>query len=202
MVGHVLGIGDRHGSNILIDEKTGECVHIDFGIVFEQGRLLNIPERVPFRLTRNVIDGLGPTGTEGLFTNAAESTLSVLKRNSGALLTILSAVVADPLYQWSMSPVKARQRQRILDRGDEADADTMQGESDTRPATSDVESGLADQNEAAVQAISKIKQKLNGYEDETSGEQQSVEGQVAMLINIAQDRESLSAMFHGWAPWL
>jgi hypothetical protein len=36
MIGHVLGLGDRHVSNILIDEATGELVHIDFGIAFEQ----------------------------------------------------------------------------------------------------------------------------------------------------------------------
>ena len=33
MVGHVLGIGDRHSMNILVDCRTGEQVHIDFGIV-------------------------------------------------------------------------------------------------------------------------------------------------------------------------
>jgi serine-protein kinase ATM len=39
IVGHILGIGDRHGGNILIHKLTGEVVHIDFGIVFEQGRV-------------------------------------------------------------------------------------------------------------------------------------------------------------------
>ena len=39
IVGHVLGIGDRHTSNILVHQKTGEVVHIDFGIVFEQGKV-------------------------------------------------------------------------------------------------------------------------------------------------------------------
>ncbi len=39
IVGHVLGIGDRHLSNILIHTKTGMVVHIDFGIVFEQGKV-------------------------------------------------------------------------------------------------------------------------------------------------------------------
>lgn len=37
MVGHVLGLGDRHLQNILIDDK-GELVHIDLGISFEQVR--------------------------------------------------------------------------------------------------------------------------------------------------------------------
>jgi hypothetical protein len=41
IVGHVLGIGDRHGSNILVHERTGEVVHIDFGFVFEQGKVRN-----------------------------------------------------------------------------------------------------------------------------------------------------------------
>lgn len=39
MVGHILGIGDRHTSNILVDTHSGEVVQIDFGIVFEQGKV-------------------------------------------------------------------------------------------------------------------------------------------------------------------
>jgi len=38
IVGHVLGLGDRHASNILMDHKTGEVVHIDLGIAFDQVR--------------------------------------------------------------------------------------------------------------------------------------------------------------------
>ena len=29
-VGHVIGLGDRHSENILIDVSNGECVHVDF----------------------------------------------------------------------------------------------------------------------------------------------------------------------------
>lgn len=31
--------GDRHMSNILVHKKTGEVIHIDFGVVFEQGKV-------------------------------------------------------------------------------------------------------------------------------------------------------------------
>jgi serine-protein kinase ATM len=36
ILGYVLGLGDRHAHNILLDEKTGEVVHIDLGVAFEQ----------------------------------------------------------------------------------------------------------------------------------------------------------------------
>ena len=67
IVGYILGLGDRHVQNILIDTRTAEMIHIDLGVAFEQGRILPTPETVPFRLTRDVVDGMGVTGVEGVF---------------------------------------------------------------------------------------------------------------------------------------
>ena len=53
--------------NILLDVTTAEVIHIDFGIAFEQGKVLPTPETVPFRLTRDVEDGMGVSGIEGCF---------------------------------------------------------------------------------------------------------------------------------------
>jgi len=50
-VGYLLGLGDRHLDNILLDAKSGSIVHIDFNVIFERGRRLRVPEVVPFRLT-------------------------------------------------------------------------------------------------------------------------------------------------------
>ena len=77
MIGYVLGLGDRHVQNILIDKLTAEVVHIDLGIAFEQGKILPTPETVPFRLSRDIIDGFGPSGVEGTFRRCAETTLKV-----------------------------------------------------------------------------------------------------------------------------
>lgn len=52
MVGHIVGLGDRHGENILFDSTTGDCVHVDFSCLFDKGLLLEKPELVPFRLTQ------------------------------------------------------------------------------------------------------------------------------------------------------
>lgn len=62
MAGYLIGLGDRHLNNMLIDKRTADVIHIDLGIAFEQGRFLSTPELVPFRLTRDIIDGMGITG--------------------------------------------------------------------------------------------------------------------------------------------
>ena len=51
-IGWLLGLGDRHLDNILLDSSSGEVVHIDFNVVFDQGLRLRVPEIVPFRLTQ------------------------------------------------------------------------------------------------------------------------------------------------------
>ncbi|CAB9503037.1 protein kinase TEL1 [Seminavis robusta] len=199
IVGHILGIGDRHTNNILVSQITGEVIHIDFGIVFEQGRVLAVPEVVPFRLTRNIVDGMGPTGTEGVFTKSAEATAAVLRENANALLTILSAVASDPLYRWSVSPVEARRRQQLAD--DEQQPVPKGRRKSGSASIPQTESTTGERNEAAELVLAKIREKLQGYE-EHSVEGQSIEGQVQLLINSARDPNNLCVMFAGWAPWV
>jgi Phosphatidylinositol kinase and protein kinases of the PI-3 kinase family len=40
MVGYMLGLGDRHGENILFDTVSGETVHVDFNCIFNKVCLL------------------------------------------------------------------------------------------------------------------------------------------------------------------
>lgn len=198
IVGHILGIGDRHSHNILIHQKTGELVHIDFGVVFEQGKCLTVPETVPFRLTRDMVDGLGPLGTEGAFTAAAEATMSVLRENASTIMSVLSAVVSDPLYKWSISPVKARQLQQDNDNSEilREKAISLSSNDQTLLTSKDNE------NDAAILALAKVREKIQGYEEGLLGERQSIEGQVQFLINSATDNDNLCVLFPGWAPWL
>ena len=82
-------------------------MHIDLGIAFDKGLLLKTPECVPFRLTRDIEDGLGVSGVEGVLTGCMEQTMRVLRDNSEALITILEVMLRNPLYNWSLEQATA-----------------------------------------------------------------------------------------------
>lgn len=67
VIGYVIGLGDRHLDNMLVNFSTGELVHIDYNVCFEKGKALRVPEKVPFRMTQNLENALGITGVEVSF---------------------------------------------------------------------------------------------------------------------------------------
>lgn len=95
MVGHILGLGDRHCENILIDVETGRVLHVDFDCLFEKGKKLPVPEIVPFRLTQNIKDAFGIVGTEGSFKKSSEVTLRVMRDNEVGLVNIIETIMYD-----------------------------------------------------------------------------------------------------------
>jgi ataxia telangiectasia mutated family protein len=212
MVGYVVGLGDRHSSNILLDKTTAEMIHIDLGVAFEQGKCLKTPETIPFRLTRDIEDGFGACGVEGVMRRCSEETLRVLRQNKSALTTVVAVLVHDPILKWAVSPERAARRQR----GDDADPGDRHGEGQhsrkgngasatTRKRDGAGDAVAGDQNATregnldAERALMRVAAKLDGYE---GGELRSVAGQVQQLLQDARDPDLLCALYPGWAAWV
>ncbi|KAI9306755.1 hypothetical protein BJ944DRAFT_41558 [Cunninghamella echinulata] len=100
MVGYVIGLGDRHLDNILMDDTIGDIIHIDYNVCFEKGTSLRVPERVPFRLTQNLIYAMELHNYNGLFKISAEHTLRIMRQHKDLLIGLLDAFVYDPLVDW------------------------------------------------------------------------------------------------------
>ncbi|KAF9765646.1 hypothetical protein IL306_002066 [Fusarium sp. DS 682] len=96
MVGTILGLGDRHGENVNLEEGNGGVFHVDFNCLFDKGLTFAKPERVPFRLTHNMVAAMGIYGYEGPFRKSCELTLSILRQQEETLMTILEAFIYDP----------------------------------------------------------------------------------------------------------
>ena len=106
MVGYILGLGDRHPSNLMLDKLSGRVFHIDFGDCFEVSmNRERIPERVPFRLTRMLIKAMEVAGIEGSYRSTCEKTMSVLRDSKDSLVAMLEAFVYDPLISWRLADI-------------------------------------------------------------------------------------------------
>lgn len=173
MVGHILGLGDRHCNNILLEETTGEPVHIDLGVAFDQGKRLPIPETVPFRLTRDIVDGFGFTGVHGVFDKLCEHTFRVLREQKEHIIAILDALRWDPLYLWSISPLRKKRLQ------DESKVPLPEPQEDGSEA-----------NAAVLTVLEKVD--AGGL---------SVEATVRQLIREATSPENLALIYCGWCPF-
>jgi ataxia telangiectasia mutated family protein len=184
MLGHVLGLGDRHGHNIMLDEVNGEVVHIDLGVAFEAGRVLPVPELVPFRLTRDIIDGMGVNKTEGIFRRCCEFTMDALREDKDSIMTLLNVLRYDPLYNWTLSPLRAKRMQDAQDGIHNAkDVEVAEGSK----AKLEAEGGEADR------ALAIVEKKLS--------KTLSTAATVNELIQQATDEKNLATLFAGWAAW-
>ncbi|KAK1971971.1 phosphatidylinositol 3 [Colletotrichum sublineola] len=96
MVGTILGLGDRHGENVLLERDNGGIFHVDFNCLFDKGLTFAQPEKVPFRLTHNMVAAMGIYGYEGPFRHCSELTLGILRQQEETLMTILEAFIYDP----------------------------------------------------------------------------------------------------------
>jgi serine/threonine-protein kinase ATR len=203
IVGTIIGLGDRHGENILLNSKTGMVVHVDFNAIFNKGEGFQVPERVPFRLTRNMVDAMGLTGVEGGFRRVCEIVLKVLRHNRDMVLSVLETFLYDPLVEFKShkdpSNKTATKRARSTSR-------TVKSVND--PSTEPV-------NEKAREIIDMIERRLVGKIDAKPWEKNSqstnpvfravalsVEGHVEHLIQQATDPGNLGAMYVGWSSWV
>lgn len=184
VVGYLIGVGDRHLDNIMLNKNTGMIMHIDFDCMFEKGKKLSVPEIVPFRLTPNLEEAMGVLGFEGSFRKSCELTMSLIRDNENILMNFLESFIHDPLMDWRSNNSSERG-------GEERNQLRIK------------------RNQERVYKI--LRRKIcgiltkdddnTGYRD-SGGLSVSVSFQVDLLIQTAVSHENLSKMFFGWMPFL
>lgn len=98
---YILGIGDRHLSNWMIDLKTGRAIGIDFGMAFGHATMnIPVPELMPIRLTRQILKLIAPLEQSGLFESSMYHTLKALRENNDLLMCILDVFIKEPSIDW------------------------------------------------------------------------------------------------------
>lgn len=180
IVGHIVGIGDRHTNNILLSPETGECVHIDFGMIFEFAQyFLPVAEQVPFRFTRDIEAGVSLIlgRDQGVFRNFLERTFEVLKKNEDLLMAVCEVFLYDPINRWSIMEDKGNTtsfRKNNLN--------------------------LGGGNIHAEKTLLLVKEKINGI-DSDGNKNPHVASLVQQLLGQAGNLNALALMYQGWGAW-
>lgn len=210
VVGTILGLGDRHCENILLDSKTGDCLHVDLNCIFHKGRSFAIPEVVPFRLTRNMVDAFGVTGVEGVFRRACELTMQLMTDNKDALLSVLGTFVHDPLFEWSAdSNSSSTSSAASMTRHAQQQQQQQQQQNQTKNNESVVPLAYSHErhNKLAVEILNGISDRLDGLMRTPDNLDQlivplSTAGFVDAIITEATSNANLSKMYVGWSSFL
>jgi len=140
IVGYILGLGDRHPSNLMLARSNGKIVHIDFGDCFEVAMHRDkFPEKVPFRLTRMLVNAMEVSGIEGSFRFTCEKVMSILRENKDSLIATLEAFVHDPLISFRLlhhtSDKAQKNNKRRLPQKKEKDGKTAVGKDEKEAAS-------------------------------------------------------------------
>ncbi|XP_040286256.1 serine/threonine-protein kinase mTOR isoform X5 [Bufo bufo] len=198
MVGYILGLGDRHPSNLMLDRLSGKILHIDFGDCFEVAMTREkFPEKIPFRLTRMLTNAMEVTGLDGNYRITCHTVMEVLREHKDSVMAVLEAFVYDPLLNW-------RLMDKMLETVELGEtAHKKPGSTVPESIHTYIGDGLVQPealNKKAIQIINRVRDKLTGR-DFSHEETLDVATQVELLIKQATSHENLCQCYIGWCPF-
>jgi FKBP12-rapamycin complex-associated protein len=211
MVGYILGLGDRHPSNLMLDQHSGKIVHIDFGDCFEVAmHREKFPEKIPFRLTRMLVHAMEVSGIEGNFRTTCQNVMRVLRENKESVMAVLEAFVYDPLINWKLlanpSPNKAIDsarnstkpgREEVVDDDFRKLRKPIRSESEMEDVHNNQPEVV---NARALTIVNRVSNKLTGRDFKTN-QTLDVSTQVQKLIEQAMSLENLCQCYIGWCSF-
>ncbi|KAG0357941.1 hypothetical protein BG005_002930 [Podila minutissima] len=221
---YVLGIGDRHLENFLLDMSTGCLIPIDFGHAFGSAtEVLPVPELAPFRLTRQLELFLQPLGNKGLLEHPMVCIMKALQLKKEVILNTMDVFVKEPLLDWRKFAIN--QAKELKKQGADMDEFSIDEESTAPPVwylqqKLDIARKKLERYNPSYLTVQELKMGhankpfLNALCKTARGDPHfnvrakegkvcsSVQAQVQCLIDMASDKDVLGRAWVGWMSWV
>ncbi|KAF9937669.1 hypothetical protein BGZ67_001000 [Mortierella alpina] len=221
---YILGIGDRHLENFLLDMSNGCLIPIDFGHAFGSAtEVLPVPELVPFRLTRQLEGFLKPLGIKGLLEHPMVCIMKALQSKKEVILNTMDIFVKEPLLDWRSHALKQAREQHkrganmesfeidensvappawYLQQKIDIARKKLEGYNPSHLTVRELTSGHL--NKPYLPALTKIalgdkKHNVRARHGEVCA---GVQAQVECLIDMATDSDLLGRTWVGWSSWI
>ncbi|XP_004680100.1 PREDICTED: DNA-dependent protein kinase catalytic subunit [Condylura cristata] len=212
----ILGIGDRHLNNFMVNMETGGMIGIDFGHAFGSAtQFLPIPELMPFRLTRQLINLMSPMKETGVMYNVMVHALRAFRSQPHLLINTMDVFIKEPSFDWKNF------EQKMLKKGGSWIQEINVNEKNWYPRQKIhyAKKKLAGANPAVItcdelllghekeSAFVHYVAVARGSKDHNIRAQEPESGlleeaQVKCLIDQATDPNILGRTWEGWEPWM
>ncbi|KAM8966776.1 DNA-dependent protein kinase catalytic subunit [Pelodytes ibericus] len=212
----LLGIGDRHLSNFMINMETGGIIGIDFGHAFGTAtQVLPVPELMPFRLTRQIVNLMLPMKESGLFDSVMVHALRAYRTDPELLINTMDVFVKEPSLDWKNLELKQKKKKGVWFK----EVDTAEVNWYPLQKIHFAKRKLNGANPAAITCDElrlghESSKSYKGFVEVARGHQDhniratepndglSEEIQVQCLIDQATDPNILGRVWKGWEPWI
>ncbi|CAN9506484.1 unnamed protein product [Ophioblennius macclurei] len=212
----ILGIGDRHLSNFMINMETGGMIGIDFGHAFGSAtQFLPVPELMPFRLTRQFVNLMQPLKESGLIQSIMVHSLRAFRAEPDLLLNTMDVFVKEPSLDWKNFEVKQLKKggtwTESVDTKEinwyprqKVDFARRKLEGANPSAITSEELKLGFEKDAAFSGMQSVALGADEHNvrAKLAAAGLSVEQQVDCLLDQAMDPNVLGRVWVGWEPWI
>ncbi|KAF4089760.1 hypothetical protein AMELA_G00069750 [Ameiurus melas] len=212
----LLGIGDRHLSNFMINTETGGMIGIDFGHAFGSAtQFLPVPELIPFRLTRQFVSLMKPMAESGLIRSVMVHSLRAFRDDPDLLLNTMDVFVKEPSLDWKNFALKQLKKGGTwIENVDTKEINwfplqkisfarkKLEGANPSVITSEELRLGF--EKDPAFKGMQTVARGTEEHDIRARlGEAGlSVEEQVDCLIDQATDPNILGRTFVGWEPWM
>ncbi|XP_077348787.1 DNA-dependent protein kinase catalytic subunit isoform X2 [Lithobates pipiens] len=212
----ILGIGDRHLNNFMVNMETGGMIGIDFGHAFGTAtQFLPVPELMPFRLTHQIVNLLLPMKETGLFDSVMIHALRAYRTNPDLLISTMDVFVKEPSLDWKNLETKQMKKEGEWRKDINTESQGWYPAQKINCARRKL-SGV-NPREITCEELRLGHEKsqfYNGFRAVAQGDKEynirankeaeglSEESQVQCLIDQATDPNILGRTWRGWEPWI
>ncbi|XP_070783882.1 DNA-dependent protein kinase catalytic subunit [Enoplosus armatus] len=212
----IIGIGDRHLSNFMINMETGGMIGIDFGHAFGSAtQFLPVPELMPFRLTQQFVNLMQPLKESGLVQSVMVHSLRAYSAEPDLLLNTMDVFVKEPSLDWKNFEQKQLKKGGTWTENvntkeinwyplQKVDFARRKLEGANPAAITSEELKLGFEKDAAFPGMQSVASgtKEHNIRAKLPAEGLSVEKQVDCLLDQAMDPNVLGRVWVGWEPWV